>query len=151
LAVLPNLCRFWNRCLAWSVVRLPLHGTLETAVHHFRYLTLEVPYLRIYAVLPSLWTWSLTCLVTLLVFGATFLISDEMVPIIYMVRSVVIIQGTALVYFALWPVGFPHTPDSYMEALVTANMGLISIIPLLYAFTYYIFDFGLPKKAFLTL
>ena len=151
LAVLPRLCRFWSHFLAWAVVRLPLHGTLEVAVHRFRYLTLEIPYLRIYAVLPSLWTWSLTCFVTLLIFGATYLISSEMVPIIYMVRSVVIIQATALVYFALWPVSFPHTPDSYMEALVTANMGLISVIPLLYAFTYYIFDFGLTKKAFLTL
>ena len=148
--VLPELCHFWNNSLSWCMGRLPLRGTLEVAIYHFKYMTLEIPYLRIYAILPDLFTWSLTCIATLAIFGATFLIPEEMVPVIYMVRGVLIIQSTALVYFALWPISFPHTPDSYMEALVTANMGLITVIPLLFAFTYYIFDFGFWKKAFLT-
>lgn len=150
LVLLPGICHFWTRFLAWCIDRLPVRGTLEVAVHHFRYLTLEIPYLRIYAILPSLLTWSLTCAATLLLFGVTFFVSKELVPVIYMARSVLLIQTTALVYFALWPVSFPHTPDSYMEGLMTANMGLISVVPLLFALTYYIFDFGLRKKAFLT-
>ena len=59
-------------------------------------------------------------------------------------------RSTALLYFLFLPARFPHTPDSYMEGFVTAGIVLISIVPLLFGLIYYIFDFGLLKKAFLT-
>ena len=37
-----------------------------------------------------------------------------------------------------------------MQGLVTAEIALISTVPLLFGLTYYIFDFGLLKKVFLT-
>ena len=60
------------------------------------------------------------------------------------------VPATALAYFAILPARFPHTPDSYMQGLVTAGIALISSVPLLFGLTFYIFDFGLLKKAFLT-
>jgi len=101
-------------------------------------------------VLPSLQIWLLTAGLTALLFAATFLLSKSQTPIIYLLRGVLLLQGTALAYFAMWPLRFPHTPDSYMEALMTAGIGLISVVPFLFGLTYYIFDFGLLKKAFLT-
>lgn len=149
--VLPALCHFWNHFLALSLRFLPLSGTLEVATHHFsKSYRLDIPYLRIYSVLPSFWTWSLTCAVTLLLLAATFLLPRQMVPILYLSRGILLVQATALFYFALWPVRFPHAPDSYMEALVSSGIGLISVVPLLFGLTYYIFDFGLWKKALLT-
>jgi hypothetical protein len=151
VVLLPALCRFWNHLLALSLRFLPLSGTLEVATHHFsNSYRLDIPYLRIYSVLPSLWTWSLTGSITLLLFAATFLLPRHLVPIIYLSRAILLVQGTSLFYFALWPVRFPHAPDSYMEAVVSSGIGLISVIPLLFALTYYIFDFGLWKKALLT-
>jgi len=73
-----------------------------------------------------------------------------LIPVMYLLRGILVVPGTALVYFALLPARFPHTPDSYMEGLVTAGIALISTVPLLFGLTYYIFDFGLLKKAFLT-
>lgn len=151
VVVLPALCRFWNHFLALCLRFLPLNGTLEVATHHFsNSYRLEIPYLRIYSVLPSFWTWSLTCGVTLLLFAATFLLPRQLAPILYLSRGILLVQATALFYFALWPMHFPHAPDSYMEALISSGIGLISVIPLLFALTYYIFDFGLWKKALLT-
>jgi len=111
---------------------------------------LEVPYFRIYSVLPDLWTWSLICGATLLVFGATFFLPRQLVPLAYLSRGILLVQATSLFYFALWPERFPHSPDSYMEALISSGIGLISVVPLLFALTFYIFDFGLRKKALLT-
>lgn len=151
VAVLPALCRFWNHFLTLTLRFLPLNGTLEVASHRFsNSYWLEIPYLRIYSVLPSFWTWSLTCGVTLMLLAATFLLPRQLVPVIFLSRGILLVQGTALFYFALWPVHFPHAPDSYMEALVSSGIGLISVVPLLFALTYYIFDFGLWKKALLT-
>jgi hypothetical protein len=151
VVLLPALCRFWNHFLALSLHFLPLSGTLEVATHRFgSSYRLDIPYLRIYSVLPSLWTWSLTAGITLLLFAATFLLPRQLAPVIYLSRGILLVQGTALFYFALWPLRFPHAPDSYMEALVSSGIGLISVVPLLFALTYYIFDFGLWKKALLT-
>jgi hypothetical protein len=73
-----------------------------------------------------------------------------LIPIIYLLRGILLVPATALLYFDLLPARFPHTPDSYMPGLVTAGIALISTVPLLFGLTYYIFDFGLWKKALLT-
>jgi hypothetical protein len=150
LVVLPWLCALWNRALALGLRLLPLNARLDLGEHHLRFLRLRIPYLRMEPILPDLQTWSLTCAVTLLLFTGTFFLSKKLVPVIYLARGILLIQATSLIYFAFWPTSFPHTPDSYMEALVASGIGLISVIPLLFALTYYIFDFGLLRKAALT-
>jgi len=82
--------------------------------------------------------------------AATFLLPSKLMPVIYLLRGILSVPATALLYFALLPARFPHNPDSYMQGLVTAEIALISTVPLLFGLTYYIFDFGLLKKAFLT-
>ena len=150
LVALPWLCGIWNRALAAGLRLLPLNARLDVAEHHFWILRLPIPYLRMEPILPDLKTWSLACAFTLLLFTATFFLSRKLVPVVYLARSILLIQATALIYFALWPTRFPHTPDSYMEALVASGIGLISVVPLLFGLTYYIFDFGLLRKAALT-
>jgi hypothetical protein len=150
LVLLPRLCRFWSYLLAWSLPRLPLQARLELGEHSLSSFRLVIPYLRIEPVLPDLSTWSLTCGITLLLFAITYFLPRNLMPAIYLARGILLIQASALLYFALWPLQFKHTPDSYMEALINSTIGLISIVPLVFGLTYYIFDFGLWKKAFLT-
>ena len=150
LTLLPMTCALWSRILATGIRALPLHAELALAQHHWFYLRFATPYLRVEPLLPSLETWSLTGAATLLLFAATFLLSDRWIPVIYLLRGVLLVQATALLYFALLPARFPHTPESYIAGLVTSGIALISIVPLLFALTYYIFDFGLPRKALLT-
>ena len=101
-------------------------------------------------VLPSAQVWWLSCAVTSLIFVATFFISKRLIPVIYLVRAVLLVQVIALLYFALIPAGFPHTPDSYFAGFITSGIGLISLVPLTFGLTLYIFDFGLLRKALLT-
>jgi uncharacterized membrane protein (DUF2068 family) len=79
-----------------------------------------------------------------------FLLPGRLIPIIYLLRGILLVPATALLHFDLLPARFPHTPDSYMQGLVAAGIALISTVPLLFGLTYYIFDFGLWKKALLT-
>jgi len=148
--LLPRLCRFWSDLLAFGLRFLPLHARLEIVSHHFRFLHLETPTLRMDPALPDFGIWFGSCAATLLLFAATFLLSRKLLPIAYLLRAVLAVQATALIYFLLSPSRFPHTPESYLEALLTSGIGIITIVPLLFALTYYIFDFGLLRKAFLT-
>jgi hypothetical protein len=150
LCLLPRACNFWNHFLVWSVYRLPLSARVEVANYQFSTFKLRIPYLSMEPLLPTAQTWSLICAVSLLVFAATFFLSERLIPIIYLVRGILLVQWSALIYFAFWPARFPHTPDSYMEGLMDSGIGLISIVPFLFAVTYYIFDFGFFKKLFLT-
>ncbi len=56
IALLPSLCRFWRSFFLLSLKWLPIHGTLELAKHRFgSSYELDIPYLRIYSMLPDLW------------------------------------------------------------------------------------------------
>ncbi len=150
LAFLPTLCRFWQWIFRVSLRYLPLNARLESVDLHYKFLRLALPCLRMEPLLPGLRFWALSCLLTLLLFAATYFMPKDLIPIIYLARAILLLQTTALIYFAIWPSLFPHTPDSYLQGLLTSSMGIISIVPLLYALTYYIFDFGLRRKAFIT-
>jgi hypothetical protein len=151
LVFLPKVCHFWNRILAVGIRVLPLRAELGLAEHHLTpFIHFDIPYLRMEPVLPGPQIWWLTCAATLALFAASFLLPSKLIPVMYLVRGILLVPATALAYFALLPARFPHTPDSYMEGLVTAGIALITTVPLLFGLTYYIFDFGLLKKAFLT-
>jgi len=151
LVLLPKICHLWNRVLTLGIRVLPLHADLGLAEHHLTpFIRFDIPYLRMEPVLPSSQAWWLTCVATLALFGASFLLSGKLIPVMYLLRGILLVPATALLYFAVLSARFPHNPDSYMEGLVTAGIALISTVPLLFGLTYYIFDFGLLKKALLT-
>ena len=100
--------------------------------------------------LPDSRMWTIACGITVVLFAITFWFPPRLVPLVYLGRGVLLIHASALLYFALWPMNFPHTPDGYMEALMNSGIGLITVVPALFALTYYIFEFGLWKKALLT-
>ena len=151
LLFLPRVCQFWNHVLLFGIRVLPLRAGIGLAEHHLIPLIgFNVPYLRMESVLPSSLIWWLTVGATLALFAVTFVLPSNLIPVVYLLRGILMVPATALLYFVLLPARFPHTPDSYMEGLVTAGIALISTVPLLFGLTYYIFDFGLLKKAFLT-
>jgi len=151
LVLLPRVCHFWNRILTFGIRVLPLRAELGLAEHHLTpFIRFDIPYLRMEPVLPSVQAWWLTSAATLALFAASFLLPSKLIPVVYLLRGILLVPVTALVYFALLPARFPHAPDSYMEGLVTAGIALITTVPLLFGLTYYIFDFGLLKKAFIT-
>jgi hypothetical protein len=150
LAALPEVCRIWQGFFAAGLRYLPLDAKLDTIHHQVGFLKFAMPSLLIRPILPGFGMWAGATLATVVLFAATFLLPTTMVPIIYLSRAILIIQGTACAYFAIWPSQFPHTPDSYIQGLMLFSIAMITIVPLLFTMTYYIFDFGILRKALLT-
>jgi hypothetical protein len=151
LALLPEVCQLWSRVLAVALRVLPLRAELGLSDQHLTsFISFEVPYLRMEPVLPSPQTWWIMLVATLALVAVSFLLPSRLIPVMYLLRGILLVPATALAYFAILPARFPHTPDSYMQGLVTAGIALISVVPLLFGLTYYIFDFGLLRKALLT-
>jgi hypothetical protein len=148
---LPQLCRFWRAMLAYGIQYLALPVTLGLRPHHVtHFIRFEIPFPRMPGLVPAASVWWWTAAVVLALFAATFLFSPRMIPVTYLLRAILAVQASALLYFVWLPARFPHTPDSYMEGLVTYGLAIISFVPLLFGLTYYIFDFGAGKKALLT-
>lgn len=149
--LLPGLCGFWGRILATGIRLLPLRAELALSHHPVtRSIRFDIPYLRMEPVLPTPQIWWMSGVATLLLFAATFFLSKKWIPLIYLARGVLLVQVSALLYFALLPARFPHNPDSYIAGLINSGTALISTVPLLFGLVYYIFDFGLLRKALLT-
>jgi hypothetical protein len=151
IASLPWLCRFWRLALVVGTRMLALPTDLGLGAHQITpYVHFAVPYPRMDSIAPDARTWWFTAAIVIALWIATLIFPAKFIPITYLLRAVLFIQATALVYFLLFPARFPHTPDSYLEGFMSYAIGLISFVPILFGLTYYIFDFGLIRKAALT-
>lgn len=150
LIVLPFVCTFWRLLLATGLGALQLDARLHMVVWQKGFVKLAIPCPRVTPLLPGFQTWLWNSLIAAGAFASTYFLPKHLVPMIYLSRAILLIHATACVYFAIWPAQFPHTPDSYLQSLVLSSILIVTIVPLLFALTYYIFDFGVWRKAFLT-
>jgi hypothetical protein len=151
VASLPQLCRSWQHVLTVGLRTLALRADLGLSEHHITSaIRFAVPYPRMVGVLPDPPTWWFTAAVVIVLLAASFFLPTRLTPVKYLLRAALFIQATGLAYFMWAPGRFPHTPDSYMEGLTSYAIALISFVPILFGLTYYIFDFGLIRKALLT-
>jgi hypothetical protein len=150
LLLLPKVCDFWRWIFAAGLRYLPLAARLDVIHREMGLLHIAIPCLRMTPVLPGFQTWLLNSLFTAGLFAATFLLPKHLVPVIYLSRALLLIHSTACIYFVVWPSQFPHTPDSYLQGLMLSSIAIVTVVPLVLGLTYYIFDFGIWRKAFLT-
>jgi hypothetical protein len=135
---------FWR-----AVVGLPGYVTLV----HYRFgdfLPFDAPALHTTASLPSNDAWWIGTVATVLVVLASFLIPDRWLPIRYFVRILAFFQACAQLYFAFWAEHFPYGPVGYIHTLLIASLMLISLVPIVLGFSYFIFDFRFRYKIALT-
>ena len=148
---LPWLCLMWGYVLGNGMKMLSLHAELGLTEHHITpYIRFVIPFPKMEGIAPDAGTWWSTAAVVCLLYAASYFFPKKLTPVTYFLRAVLFVQVTALLYFLLIPARFPHTPDSYMEGLVSYRIALISGVPALFGLSYYIFKFGLIKKIALT-
>jgi hypothetical protein len=151
LWALPAVCRFWTRMLALGIPLLGINAQLDVVSWRpAAFYGFEMPFLRLEAGPMTSQMFWLSFALTVLVFVLTWLLPDRMLPIAYLVRAILLIHSSALFFFAFFAARFPHDATSYTSGLMTTGAALISLVPLIFGFTYYIFDFGFVRKLALT-
>lgn len=150
LLSLPVVGEFWFRVFRFWHHALGLAGSVARAPQYWGPLHFSIPTVLIAAGPPDAISWWVTAGVCFLVFWASFGVSDEYLPVIYLLRFLVIVQGTALVYFAFEAARFPHDLPSYTVGMLHFGTIFISLLPLILGFSYFLFDFPLVQKLALT-
>jgi hypothetical protein len=147
--LVPLVTALWGAILAFWMGALGLDAPIQVAQVGFGgLLQWEVPYPALTARLPSAGTWWGTMGVTLLALGASWRLPRHLVPVIYLLRVLVCIQLTSLLFFAVvkGPGIFPHPLPRYLADMLTMSLMMVSLLPLLLGLTLFIFDLPLSRK-----
>ena len=151
LAALPWLGRGWQllflRARDFLGINAPLGDqTLELA-GRFRF---TIPLLAAFTPLPDtrvLWISGIAALVLLLL---SFLLPERFTPLRYFLRLLVLVQGTAILFFAFARVPFPYRLEDHVFVLLMAGLVVMGLVPLLLGLTLHVFDLALWRKLLLT-
>lgn len=151
LFALQGVGTFWAYLLSFAQQLLHLPGqTIVVYQPLFPGVVLTIPYLDVTASGPDATLWWITTAGAILGFLLTYFVPYKMVPTLYFLRAALLIQATAIVYFAFWPEAFPYDLAQYLRGMTTASLCVLSLVPLVLGFTYYILDFNLGQKLLLT-
>jgi hypothetical protein len=152
IALLPVIGRFWGDIFTFWGAHLGLRSAVLLVPQGWgSHIHFALPCFGLSAGSASGLAWWITCAVTVLGFAASFFLNDEALPWAYLIRAFCILQATSLAYFAIASARFPHDLPGYTVSMLVFSCILIGLVPVLYAFTYYLLDFSLAQKAFLTL
>jgi hypothetical protein len=152
IALLPTVGRFWGHILAFWGARLELRSEVILVPQGWgSHIHFALPCFGLAAGPPSGTAWWITTGVTVLAFIASFLLAEEALPWAYLIRAFCLLQATALVYFAVASARFPHDLPGYTVSMLVFSCILIGLVPVLYAFTFYLLNFSLVQKLLLTL
>lgn len=144
--------RGWAHLFAFWKEQLDLPGQVVLVMHRWiDGFVFPVPYLNLPAGAPDAATWWITLVATLLLFAGSFALPARFTPFVYFLRAVAFIQGTALAYFGLSPVTFPYTLPDYVHGMMLTGFVVLSLVPLVLGFTYYVQDTYRLQKLGLTL
>lgn len=68
-------------------------------------------------------------------------------PGVYLARAALLVQLSAVVYFALWGDHFPYTLGDYLHGMVATGLAITTATPLVLGLTLHIQDLSLAQKA----
>ena len=143
LALRKPLMALWHRVMLWWSERLNLPLEL---VRTGDAATLEWQVSYAGALVPDPVTGVLTAAGVIGAFAATWWMSDRQIPLKYLVRTLSVVQGSALLFFMLAPDRFPYTMTGHLAAMLNAGFHLMLAMPLLLALGWGVLRVPLHQK-----
>lgn len=152
IALLPMVGRFWDRIFGFWGRHLGFKSDVILVAQGWgRHIHFALPCFGLSAGPASGTSWWIITGGTILAFSASFMLTEEALPWAYLLRGFCLLQATALGYFAVASARFPHDLPGYTVSMLVFSCVLIGLIPVLYGFTFYLLNFSLAQKVFLTL
>jgi hypothetical protein len=148
---LPLIGHLWFALFDYWIGALHMEASVSMMPQHWsNVLQVSLPFVGVEAGSISAITWLVTLFITVAVFASTYWLSEDRAPWAYIIRALVFIQASALIYFAFASARFPHDIPTYTMGMLSFGVILIGMIPIVLAFTYYLFDFSFWKKLGIT-
>jgi hypothetical protein len=112
--------------------------------------TVGIPYFRIESVWPEQVHWLVVGGLTVLAVALSFALPDRFLPARYFLRFLAMVQSVSLGWFAFASPPFLYPLPGYTAGLMTAGLAVLTLIPVVLGFAFYIFDHSLRQQLALT-
>lgn len=139
----PWLLHAWDLAILWWAQHLQVPLSLATTGGGERVWTLADPAASL---VPGPATGAVTATVVIAAFAATWWTNDRFTPLKYLVRTLCVVQLSALLYFMFTPASFPYTVGGHLESMLDAGYYLMLSMPLLLALGYGVLRLPLHQK-----
>ena len=143
---------FWASVMDFWQARIGIEG--QVSIIHYQLgdmVRFSMPYLYFHSGIPTNDLWWAGTIATAILVLASMLLPRRLLPVSFTLRIVSFFQGCAQLFFVLWPYEFPYRASGYIHGTMIACLMLISLVPVLLGFTYFLFDFKLYRKLGLAL
>ena len=141
--VKPELMQFWHEVIiGWAeLLQIPLVLAGSGSTEEFQWL-----YKNSAALTPSLLMSVMTTALVIAIYASTFWMSDRQVPLKYLLRTLCVIQASALVFFMYAPSRFPYAVPGHVAALLQAGYYLMLAVPVMLALGWGVLRVPLYQK-----
>ncbi len=150
-ASLPALLGVWGagfaRARGWLDLRVML-GEQEVGLPGGAFL--RVPELAAVTPQPTDPVLLTATAISLLVLAGTFLLPDRLAPLRSFFRLLVVVQASAILFFAASPEPFPYRLSDYLFGLMATGLVAMGMVPMVLALTLYHLDLVWWRKLAVT-
>jgi len=152
LAALPYVGGFWGAVFERARDFLGIHAPLGDQLFSLPGgITFALPVLAVPTPLPDSLVLSIAGIVCAVVLVGSFALPERFTPLRYLLRFLVVLQGSAILFFAVSRDPFPYRLQDHVFILLTAGLVVMGLVPLVLGFTLHLFDLAFWKKLLLTL
>ncbi len=151
LALLPSIGRLWQLLFEEARRSLQLDVTVgERALVFPGSIRFILPELSGVTPMPDLRVLQIAGLASLGVLLLSFLLPQRFTPLRYLLRLLVVIQATAILFFWQSAEPFPYRIADHVFILLTAGLVVMGLVPLVLGLTLHVFDLAFWRKVLLT-
>jgi hypothetical protein len=142
----------WAALLSFSTEVLGIQGYVTLVRYRIAGLyDFSAPYVHIRSEAPDFIELLIGWLIALALFIVTFLLPRRFLPLAYLLRVVVLFQTCAQLFFTFMPLVFPYSAAGYIHGVLIAGLAMITVVPVVLAFTHFVLDFTWWRRGGLAL
>lgn len=143
LAFKPQLMGLWQSTMLWWSTQLGLPLELVRTGD-----SASLEWLVSYndALMPEPNVTLITAMVVIVAFASTWWMSDRQVPLKYLVRTLCVVQASAVLFFMVAPNRFPYSLTGHLAATLNAGFYLMLAVPVLLALGWGVMRVPLHQK-----
>jgi hypothetical protein len=112
--------------------------------------TINIPHPLLEAAIPTPTAVWISLIASLVLFWLSLFLPQSIMPFVYLIRAGLLVHMSASIYFIFTPDSFPYDIQTYVAAALTMGLYMMFLIPLVLTAVFYIFDFPLLWKVFIT-
>ncbi|MES2207876.1 MAG: hypothetical protein V4525_13915 [Pseudomonadota bacterium] len=144
---LPFLIELWDYFFKFWIIKTELPASITKLIaFDIGKLQIIIPSVHLSGAIPSGTTWLLHLAATISLLLVSLWLPDRFIPICYLLRAVVFVHASALIYFVISPGTFSFDQETYVRDVFISMILFMLIIPWLLALTYYVFPFQVLHK-----